>query len=409
MTSPTTTDSSLRARRPLVMRIITRLAGGGPPIHATLLNRHLQPHGFDSVLVFGRCGPKEKNMEYLLQPGDAVERIPELGSSASPLADLGVLWKLFRLMRRYRPTIVHTHTAKAGLLGRLAATLAACPCVVHTFHGHVLEGYFSPFLNRCIRLAEQGLARLSSAIFTVSPQQAGELSSRFHVAPQNKIHVVPLGLELEPFLSIPEADFQQPVLTVTWLGRFVAIKNLPLLLSIAELSQSRGLPLRFCIAGEGELRQDFVDAVKSKGLANLDLLPWQTDVVPLLSKSHLLLLTSHREGTPLSLIQGMAAGRPFLSTPAGGVVDLVSGVLRAQPGVWLYDNAALAAADPQAFLVLLEQLLSCRPQLSAMGRSARAFAAATFSEARLCSDVARLYTQLLAAPQTAISSCEVHS
>lgn len=396
------------------MRIITRLAGGGPPIHATLLNRHLESHGFNSVLVFGSCGPKEKNMEYLLEPGDAVERIPELGSAASPLADMGVLWKLFCLMRRYRPTIVHTHTAKAGLLGRIAAKLAGCPCVVHTFHGHVLEGYFSPFLNRCIRLAEQGLARLSSAIFTVSPQQAEELSSRFHVAPQNKIHVVPLGLGLEPFLSIPEADFEQPVLTVTWLGRFVAIKNLPLLLSIAQLCQSRGLPLRFCIAGEGELRQDFVDAVNSSELANVELLPWQTDVLPLLSRSHLLLLTSHREGTPLSLIQGMAAGRPFLSTPAGGVVDLVSGVLnsgvlKAHPGVWLYDNGALAAADPQVFVLLLEQLLGCRPQLAAMGRSARAFATSSFSEARLCSDVARLYTQLLAAPQTAISSCEVHS
>jgi glycosyltransferase involved in cell wall biosynthesis len=387
--NPTPTNS-----RPLVMRIITRLAGGGPPVHATLLNRHLEHHGFDSVLVFGNCGPNEKNMEYLLQPGDRFERLPELGASISPFSDLRALFGLWRLMRRYRPEIVHTHTAKAGLLGRLAARLAGCPCVVHTFHGHVLEGYFPPWINRSLRIAEQILARLSSAIFTVSPQQADELARRFEVAPSDKIHVVPLGLDLDPFLAIPDADFNSPVLTITWLGRFVAIKNLPLLLDIAQACQQRRLPLRFAIAGEGPLRADFADSIARLQLNNIELLPWQDNVAPLLSRSHLLLLTSHREGTPLALIQGMAAGRPFLSTPAGGVVDLACGISRNRGQHWLYDNAALFAADPEACVNLLQSLLQDREQLAAMSRQSRRFAAASFSQMRLAADVARLYHQI---------------
>ena len=108
------------------MRIITRLAGGGPPVHATILNRQLVNYGFDSLLVFGGCAPTEKNMEYLVEASDRVERVATLGGNPNPFLDLVALYQLWRLMRRYRPSIVHTHTAKAGLLGRIAAALAGC-------------------------------------------------------------------------------------------------------------------------------------------------------------------------------------------------------------------------------------------------------------------------------------------
>lgn len=385
----------MSVQRPLVMRIITRLAGGGPPVHVSLLNRQLPAHGFDSVLVFGQCGPHEKNMEYLLGPTDVVERVPSLGASPSICGDLKALWALWRLMRRYRPDIVHTHTAKAGFLGRLAALLAGVPLVVHTYHGHVLEGYFSQFVNRIVRFAEMCLGQFSTVLCTVSPQQAEELSERFHVAGREKFRVVPLGMDLST-LSMIENRLEPGKLTVGWLGRFVPIKNLPLLLEVVTLAQERSLPVSFLVAGEGSERTWFEEQVKLRQLKNIQMLPWQDEIAPFLSQCHLLMMTSHREGTPLALIQGMAAGRPFVSTPAGGTVDLGVGVCQLHPNFWRYDNAILAAADPRAFVAAFEVLLTQPELLERMSESARRFANETFTETRLAGDVATLYNQLMA-------------
>ncbi len=382
-------------KRPLVMRIITRLAGGGPPVHATILNRRIAEFGYDSLLVFGNCAETEKNMEYLLQPEDKVERLPELGAAPSPLHDLLALYKLWRLIRKYRPDIVHTHTAKAGFLGRIAAWLAGCPHVIHTFHGHVLEGYFSPRVNQAVQLAERSLGALSEALLTVSKQQAEELSGRFGVAPSEKFHVVPLGLDLTPYLELPPPNFREPVLRLLWLGRFVPIKNLELLLKIAAHLQAKSVPAEITLAGEGPLKADFEAAVQQMRLENVKLLPWQDDIRPVLANAHMLIMTSHREGTPLSLIQGMAAGRPFLSTAAGGTVDLGTGIPRLETNSWWYDNAVLAAANPEAFAGVMERLLQQRASLERMSRNAREFAANQFSENRLTEDIAQLYNGLI--------------
>ncbi len=389
-------------QRPLVMRIITRLAGGGPPVHATLLNRHLVKHGFDSVLVFGDCASSEMNMEYLIAEGDRVERVSSLGANPNPASDLLALFELWRLMRRYRPAIVHTHTAKAGVLGRLAALLAGIPCVVHTYHGHVLEGYFGSFANWCLSQTERALAHASTALCTVSRQQADELSNRFLVASPDKFHVVPLGVDLTPFLSLPLPDFNAPVLTIGWLGRFVPIKNLPLLIEIATLAARQGLPLNFLVAGDGPDRPQVEEEIRDRHLPNIRLLPWQDKVDRVIEKCHLMILTSHREGTPLALIQGMASARPFLSTPAGGTVDLMTGTCKPTPKAWWYDNAVLSSANPDAFIEVLSVILANRDRLHSMAVASRSFAQASFDQPRLVGDIATLYQQLLA-QQEAVS------
>lgn len=337
-------------------------------------------------------------MEYLLRPGDRVERVADLGAAPSIWHDISALFQLWLLIRKYRPDIVHTHTAKAGFLGRAAAWLARCPSVVHTYHGHVLEGYFTPRVNRLVRFAERSLARLSQALLTVSGQQAEELSHRFAIAPNRKFHVVPLGLDLEPYRRVPPADFSARELQVVWLGRFVPIKNLDLMIDVAAAAQRRQLPLRFTLAGEGPLKRQFQDAARAKKLRNLRFLDWQENVESLLAESHLLIMTSHREGTPLALIQGMAAGRPFVSTPAGGTVDLGSGVPQLETQSWWYKNAVLASADAEAFAGVLERLNDRRDLLDSMAGHARDFATARFSESRLASDVAALYSSLLPVP-----------
>lgn len=397
-------------KRPLVLRVITRLAGGGPPVHATLLNRNLERHGFDSLLVFGDCGPEEMNMEYLLEAGDRLERIPSLQARVNPWADLRALWGLWRLMRTYQPTVVHTHTAKAGLLGRLAAFLAGVPYIVHTYHGHVLEGYFGPTQNRILRWIERGLGSISSALCTVSKQQADELSHRFGVAEDDKFHVVPLGIELAPLLAVPAPDFQSERITVGWLGRFVPIKNLKLLVGVIEASQNAGLPIDFVLAGDGAQRPWLEEEVRLRRLTNLKLLPWQDRVEPVLRDCHLMMLTSHREGTPLALIQGMAAGRPFLSTPVGGTIDLAAGVCRPGKEFWWYENAIVSAASPDAFLAALRALISDRGRLAAMSAAAREFAIQSFDEQRLVADLADLYHRLLVEHRISRANIrEVHS
>lgn len=364
-------------------------------MHATILNRQLAKHGFDSLLVFGDCSPTEKNMEYLVEAGDQTERIPTLGGPLNPLLDMVALYQLWRLMRRYRPSIVHTHTAKAGFLGRIAAAFAGCPCVVHTYHGHVLEGYFGPALNQILRWTERILSRYSHALCTVSEQQAVELSSRFAIAPANKFHVVPLGIYLDPYLAIPAPDFKATRLTIGWMGRFVPIKNLRLLAQVIDLTSLRQLPIDFLIAGDGPERAQFEESIRILDLEHIRLLPWQDHVESVLQRCHLMILTSHREGTPLALIQGMAAGRPFVSTPAGGTVDLTVGFGRFEAKSWWYENAVLVSGDAEAFVSVLERLLERREILVSMSESSRILAQKAFPDTRLVSDVAALYRELL--------------
>jgi glycosyltransferase involved in cell wall biosynthesis len=387
----------MQKNRPLVMRVITRLAGGGPPIHATLLNRRLQDYGFDSVLVFGECSAHEINVESLLASTDLVERVPMLGARLNPLRDLVALFQIWRLILRYQPDIVHTHTAKAGFIGRIAAILAGVPHIVHTYHGHVLEGYFGKVLNRVLQLIETLLASHSSALCTVSEQQMQELSNEYRIGPRDKFHVVQLGMDLRPFSSLPAPDYSNAKLTVGWLGRFVPIKNLGLLLDVIQQCEARCLPLQFLVAGDGPERNWVEEEVRSRNLNCVKLLPWQDRIEEMLTQCHLLILTSHREGTPLALIQGMAAGRPFVSTPAGGTVDLATGTCIMNPSNWRYENAVLVKAEPSAFADTFEQLLSDRLTLSRMGTAAQGFALDHFGEQRLLADVASLYENLMEA------------
>ena len=385
---------------PLVMRIITRLAGGGPPVHTTLLNRGLDSCKFESVLVYGGCSIEEMNMDYLLADGDRVEFVNSLAAKPNPILDCIALYKLWKLMRRYRPAIVHTHTAKAGFLGRLAAILAGVPHIVHTYHGHVLDGYFGKLTNHLLRSVERLLGRVSTALCAVSNQQAEELSTRFLIAPRNKFRVVPLGLDLTSYLSIPVPNFNAPRMTIGWLGRFVPIKNLPLLIEIVEGAAELRLPIDFLVAGEGPERKWLEDAIQTRKLANIQILPWQDHVEGMLGKCHLMVLTSHREGTPLSLIQAMAAARPFVSTPAGGTVDLAIGVGRYERDIWWHENSVLCKASAEVFLRVFALLNSDRQLLERMSESSRTFATTSFGEARLVSDIESLYRELLAIPES---------
>lgn len=369
-------------RPPRVLRILTRLAAGGPPIHSVLLTREMTKYGYETHLAVGECGPAEREMTYLLAGTGPVTRIAALRAAVAPLRDVWALCKLVLLMRRLRPDIVHTHTAKAGALGRVAARLAGVPVVVHTFHGHVLNGYFPSWVNRILRAVERCLAALTDRICVLSPSQADEISAALGVSRPGKVEVIPLGFPLADYETLGEAP--EPF-TVGWLGRFVPVKNLDLLRRVIEQTLRQAADVRFLIAGSGPEAWK-LEELAARYPSNVEVLGWCEDVLPLLARCHILTLTSRQEGTPVAIIQGMAARRPFVATAVGGLPDLAG-------------NGERGLCCPPDARVLAGEILRLKrnPEMRrAMGERASEYARRTHSEERLTGDLDRLYRALLA-------------
>ena len=378
-----------------VVRIVTRLIIGGPSIHVMLLTRGMASLGYQTTLVSGTCESGAGDMDYSLDPGDSVHWVPEMSRSVRPWKNLLALARLWRLMRQERPVIVHTHTAMAGCLGRAAALLAGVPIIVHTFHGNSLRHYFSPLASSVLLRIERLLARVSDAICVVSPQQMEELSTTFRVAPPSKFRVVPLGLDLSAYLALAPPSADGGVLRVGWFGRLVPVKNIPLLLRVAEAVLARSDRIEFHVAGDGPEREVIQEGVRRWG-PRFVWYGWQRHIIPVLAKCDVLIQTSLNEGTPVALIQGMAAARPFVSTAVGGVVNMVSGgVLRNGNGARWFANAVLVDDDPSAFAHALCELAQDFPALEQMGRQARLLASTQYRKEALLANLDALYRELI--------------
>jgi glycosyltransferase involved in cell wall biosynthesis len=376
--------------------VLTRLGAGGPPIHAITLTRELSKLGYTSTLVTGSKDRDDGDMSYLLRESDSVHSIPEMSRSVSPWQDFKALVALYRYLRRERPAIVHTHTAKAGVIGRIAARLAGVPVVVHTFHGNVLNHYFSKPVSWAIRMIERVLACFTDGICVLAPQQAEEIAGKHHIAPLEKLHLVPLGMDLTAFQALPEAARADSRITAGWMGRFVPVKDIPLLLAVVRETVKRTDRVRFVIAGDGP-EAPLVKALADElGPDRFEWLGWREDVQPVLAQCNVMIQTSRNEGTPVALIQGMAGCRPFISTAAGGVVNMVTGAMRReQDGCRWFDNGILAAPDPNAFASALCELAQDPAAIRAMGRSAAEFASASHSLPVMLQSLDALYTMLL--------------
>ena len=379
-----------------ILEIITRLGAGGPPLHVISLARELERYGHETLVATGSCSSQDGDMSYLLQASDQVSWIPAMSRSVALVSDFLALMQLIRLARSYKPDIVHTHTAKAGVLGRIAAWLSGAPVVIHTYHGNVLRGYFSPASNWCIRKLEQLMSRITHAVCVLSEQQRREICHLFQIAPAERTHVIPLGLDVSAFGAIHAPPLQSEMLTVGWLGRLVPIKNIPLLTAIVERSIQAISGIRFIIAGDGPDRPLIDNLVRQFGSDRISYVGWQRDVLPVIEQCDVLIQTSRNEGTPVALIQGMAAARPFVSTAVGGLEDMVTGEERVSSGFarW-FDNAVLLPPDPEAFVTALDELSRNRHLLRSMGLSARQYAFQTHSEEHMLNSMHKLYSDLL--------------
>ena len=385
-----------------VVRIIGRMNGGGPARQVAFLHRCLQGP-FDTILVVGTIDKGEEDMRYLLEDSSGVVEIPSMSRSVRAWSDLVSLYAIIRLLIREKPDIVHTHTAKAGLLGRIAALVTGVPIRVHTYHGNVFQGYFSERVSRLIITIERILNRITTRVIAISESQAEELVEKFRVARREQTIVIRNGFDLKArahcaelrsetrrHLGLNEDDF-----LVVWAGRLVGIKNVPLLLEVVH--QASSVPkLKFLVAGEGPLRSE-IEKVSSS-VQNLQFVGWRRDMKPLLAAADAVLLTSRNEGTPAFLIEAMAAAKPFISTAVGGVPDLARPPLkRVSDECTQAANGFLTAASPEVILYCIRELMDTPALAAEMGQQGRALSLGNFDQDRLAYELGDLYEDLLTA------------
>ncbi|MEO1228220.1 MAG: glycosyltransferase [Myxococcota bacterium] len=375
-----------------VVRIQSRICVGGPALHSILLSEglsHRNGSRYDTILLGGALEPGEHSMEELADArGVEIRTVRSMRRPVRPSADAAAVAELVRVLREVKPHIVHTHTAKAGAVGRLAARLAGVPIVLHTFHGHVFDGYFSKRKTQVFLQVERGLARVTDRILAISDQQRRDLVDTYRIAPSSKVGVVPLGLDLRRFREVlPRAargplraefgipDGHQVVVTV---GRMVPIKRFDLLIrSFTALSRQ---DVHLVLVGEGESRAELER--QADGHPRIHFTGLRRDLPEIYADADLMALSSDNEGTPVAVIEALASGLPVVATDVGGVRDIMrSGMGRiVPPGQTESLTAALQAG-----------LAEARP-LQAMLRDD---VVRRYSHERLLSDIERLYDGLV--------------
>jgi glycosyltransferase involved in cell wall biosynthesis len=320
-----------------VFNIITRLNIGGAAVVVSLLTKKLsQPeYPYQSHLVCGSIEAEEGDMTYYARE-HSVEPIvlPEMGRSLHPLRDLGTIWKLYRLLREYKPDVVHTHTSKAGFVGRWAAKLAGVPVIVHTFHGHTFYGYFGPVKTRAFIMLEQMTSPITDTIIALTQGLRRDLADVYHITRKEHITVLPLGLDLEPFAKMPRKggafrlqwNIPQDVPLIGIVGRFVPVKNHNLFLKAAALIRKQLPDAHFVLVGDGELHNEIQAQIDSLGLRDtVTLTGWQKEVTEAYADMDVFVITSVNEGTPVTVIEALATGCPVVTTAVGGLPDLLDG------------------------------------------------------------------------------------
>ena len=367
------------------MRVIARMNVGGPAVQVSGLMRHLPDNEFDQRLFTGWCADDEA--DYLVTQASDVEatRIDGLGRALRPGDDGRALATLVRHVREFRPHIIHTHTAKAGTLGRVAARLAATgSATVHTFHGHLLHGYFPPTKTKAVVALESVLGRSTDRLVAVGPQVRDDLLAAGIGKPE-QFSVIPPGLELPSAMTKEQAremfgvPGDAPVLS--FIGRLAPIKRPDRFVEVVRQVHRVRPDVRFLVAGEGTEAQVIADANLP-----ITMLGWRDDVQNVLAASDGVLLTSDNEGTPLSLIQAALMGLPVVATNVGSVPDVVIDG----------DTGWLANPDAQHLARASLELLDSPPEAARRGQQAQERAIRLYGVTRLAEDHARLYREIAA-------------
>jgi len=381
-----------------VLRVIARLNMGGPAIHVANLAAGLESRGYHTTLVAGSLARGEDSMSFLADRlGVSVVSVPEIQREVSLLHDARSVLRVAELIRELRPHILHTHTAKAGAIGRLAALSAGParpPVVLHTFHGHVLKGYFDTPRTRFFREIERALARSSDALVAVSPEVRDELVA-LGIASREKFAVVRLGIPLQERLedATTDVDYRRAygigrgAFVVGWVGRMTAVKDTGSVLAIVRELRERGVDAVLCMVGDGPERGRLEQLAHELGIAReCFFVGYQPEIAGYYGLFDAFLLPSVNEGTPVSAIEALASATPVVANRVGGVPDVVRDGL---------DGYLVSAGDVDGAAAKLALLAGDAGLRKKLGRSGRARVLERYSVARLVDDVDRLYRSLL--------------
>jgi len=375
-----------------IVRIIARLNIGGPARNAVLLSKGFSTRFarsnnicYETVLVCGEVAKGEGDMMYLAaEKGIKPVVIKELGRELSWRDDWTAFWKIYKVIQREKPDIIHTHTAKAGALGRFAGILYGKAILVHTFHGHVLHSYFGKIKTIFFIWVERFLGLFTDKIITVSEALKSELSEKYRIAPEGKFSVIELGFDLEGLLGLAPRENSGTV-NVGIVGRLVPVKNHKMLFRACRAGLN--LPYRIIVIGDGELRGELERYAEELGIKDrVEFKGWIKDLKAIYEELDIVALTSLNEGTPVSLIEAMAAGRPVVATKVGGVPDIV------QDGK---NGYLVKSVDMPGFSQKLMDLIENAEKRRKFGESGREMIKSRFSKERLIKDTERLYNTIL--------------
>jgi glycosyltransferase involved in cell wall biosynthesis len=394
---------------PRILRILNRFNLGGPTYNAAYLTKYMPPE-FETLLVGGEKDETEETSLFILENlGIIPIIIPQMRRSIGPIADFKAYNKIKKIIQDFKPDIVHTHAAKSGFIGRLAAYNAKVPVITHTFHGHIFHSYFNSASTILFKNLERYSAKISDGIIAISEKQKQELSEVHKICKPEKITVIPLGFDLFKFqenVQEKRKSFRENYLldddeiAIGIVGRLVPIKNHSLFIkALKKVLDNTKFKVRAFIVGDGESKESIKELAKSLGIdftefssekrkAPLTFTSWLKDIDWVNAGMDIIALSSLNEGTPVSLIEAQAAGKPVVTTAVGGIEDVV-----------LTGKTALLSdkEDYETFadnLLLLTESKEKRSQMSVLGRD---FVNERFLYTRLVSDMSTYYMNLLAA------------
>jgi glycosyltransferase involved in cell wall biosynthesis len=371
-----------------VMRIIARMNVGGPAVQVSGLMRGFNSVDFDHRLYTGFCAADEADYLDTVATDVTVSRIEGFGRRVSLGGDVKAFISLIREIRNFKPHVIHTHTAKAGFLGRIASIVSLQPSIrVHTFHGHLLNGYFGAFKRRLVIIAEKVLAMFTHELLAVGDKVRQDLLA-VGIGNSKKFGLMPPGLEIGKLPNKKESQESYELSTNTlqcaFIGRVTRIKRPDKFLDVVGEIKSRGVAIEFFMTGDGELLETCRERIAGEVLP-VKILGWQSDIEKVLSAADLVVLTSDNEGTPLSLIQAGMAGLPVVTTRVGSVPEVV---LDGTTGI-------ITGLGVQEIADALEKLTNSSDLRGHMGAAAKEFTLANFGVKRLVHDHEELYKKLL--------------
>ena len=384
---------------PRVLRIINRFNIGGPTYNATFLTRFLHAD-FETLLIGGL--PEEGESDSLHIPGEygiTPTIIEELKRKPNIKSDREAYKKIKEIILEFKPDIVHTHASKAGAIGRRAAYACNVPVIIHTFHGHVFHSYFGQLKTKLFKYIERKLARKSTAIVAISEIQKKELSEIHHICSAEKIHVIPLGFDLEKFqdnifekrkITREAYNLQEDDVAVAIIGRLTKIKNHAFFLEVVEnLLLNQAGNATFFIVGDGELMDEIQEKVSfliEKYKAKIILTSWIKDIATFNAGMDIICLTSDNEGTPVSLIEAQASNVPVITTDVGGVKDIL---LEGKTGF------VIKKGDLEDYVKKLGNLINNKELRTELSSNGWNFVKEKFHYTRLTRDMEELYRKLL--------------